>query len=136
MDLYSILKFVHLVCAVYWVGGSVCVLISALALKNSKYDYEQRRMLTRLSLDIDVPPRIAMVIITPIGLHLANMTGLVVVSAPVLLAVWVGVVIWLGGEYITHGRESEPFAVKVYISIGVIMLVACLGVAPRQTPSM
>jgi hypothetical protein len=29
MDLYSILRFAHVVCTVYGVGGSVCVLIAA-----------------------------------------------------------------------------------------------------------
>ena len=80
MDSYSLLHFAHMLCAVYWVGTSMGVLGITLALKNGKYDYEKRRMLIRLSLDVDIPPRIAMVIITPLGLHLAGMSGLMSIT--------------------------------------------------------
>lgn len=127
MDGLSLLRFAHVLCAIYWMGTSLGVLGITLAMRNSNFDYEQRRMLTRLSLDIDVPPRIAMVIITPLGLHLASMLGLLAISTPVFVLAWACVVVWLGGEYMTHGRETEPFAVKVYITIGVIMAGACLS---------
>ncbi len=127
MDIYSVLLFAHVICVIYWMGASLGVLTLAFALKNRNYTYEQRRMLIRLSLDIDVPPRIAMVIIAPIGLHMASMSGLVSVSTAVMLMIWAAVIVWLGGEYLTHGREHEPFAVKVYITIGVIMAAACLS---------
>jgi hypothetical protein len=127
MDFYSVLLFAHVICVIYWMGASLGVLTLALALKKSTYTYEQRQMLIRLSLDIDIPPRIAMVIIAPIGLHLASTSGLLSISTPVLVLVWIGAAGWLGGEYITHGREHEPFAVKVYITIGVIMAAAFLS---------
>ena len=116
-----------MICVIYWMGASLGVLTLALALKNNTYTYEQRKMLIRLSLDIDIPPRVAMVIIAPIGLHLASMSGLLSISTAVLILVWIGAAGWLGGEYITHGREHEPFAVKVYITIGVIMAAAFLS---------
>ncbi|MDP6616239.1 MAG: hypothetical protein QF790_03620 [Gammaproteobacteria bacterium] len=127
MDGYSLLRFAHVLCAIYWVGGSLGVVILTVALRNRNYSPEFRHMLVRLSLDVDIPPRIAMVVITPFGLHLAGMTGLLAISTPVLVLAWVCVVIWLGGEYITHGRETEPFAIKIYITIGVIMAGACLS---------
>ena len=127
MDGYSLLRFANVLCAIYWMGGSLGVVILTAALRNRNYTVDQRHMMVRLSLDVDIPPRIAMVVITPVGLHLASMTGLLAISTPVLVLSWVCVIIWLGGEYITHGRETEPFAVKIYITIGVIMAGACLS---------
>ena len=127
MDLYQFLHFAHVLCVIYWVGTSIGVVGLTIAQKNSDYSYDQRRMLIRLSIDIDIAPRIAMVIITPIGLHLASMSGLLEIPTYVLVLVWLMAFIWLGGEYITHGREHEPFAVKFYITIGVIMAIACLS---------
>lgn len=127
MDVYSLLLYVHLLLFVYWLGADVGVFGLALGLKNSSYSCEQRLLMMRLSLTFDMVPRMAMIAVSPVGLHLANRSGLVDVPDWLFMVIWMLAVAWMIGEWLAYRRRGRPEAVRFYIGNGVIMMVACFG---------
>ena len=77
MDTYQIWLYAHVLMFVYWLGADLGVFTLALALKHPNYSVEQRALLMRMSLLIDMTPRAAMALIAPVGLYLAESLGLV-----------------------------------------------------------
>jgi hypothetical protein len=127
MDAYALLLYAHLLLFVYWLGADVGVFGLALALKNRAYSIDQRKLLMRLSLTIDMVPRMAMIAISPVGLHLASRSGLFDVPRWLFPAVWTIAVAWMIGEWIAFRRMGKPEAVRVYIVNGIFMMIFCLA---------
>ncbi len=127
MDSYSILLYVHLLLFVYWLGADVGVFGLALGLKNAAYSCEQRMLMMRLSLTFDMVPRMAMIAVSPVGLHLASRRGQVNVPDWLFGAIWALAVVWIIGEWLAFRRMGRPEAVRFYIVNGVLMMIACFG---------
>ncbi len=127
MDSYSLLLYTHLLLFVYWLGADVGVFGLALGLKNSTYSCEQRMLMMRQSLTFDMVPRMAMIVVSPVGLHLAARSGLVAVPDWLFAVIWFLVVTWIIGEWLAFRRMGKPEAVRFYIANGVIMMTACFG---------
>lgn len=127
MTTYNLLLYSHLLLFVYWLGADVGVFGLALAMKNSAYSFEQRVLLMRLSLTIDMVPRMAMIVVSPVGLHLAARSGLVAVPGWLFAVIWVLAIAWMVGEWLAFRRMGKPEAVRFYIANGVIMMIACFG---------
>jgi len=127
MSSYELLLYVHLLLFVYWLGADVGVFGLALAMKNSSYSVDQRTLLMRMSLTIDMVPRMAMIAVSPVGLHLASRSGLVTVPAWLFALIWFLAVIWMIGEWRAFRLMGRPEAVRFYIANGLIMMVACFG---------
>ncbi|MDP7419131.1 MAG: hypothetical protein QF483_04565 [Gammaproteobacteria bacterium] len=123
MDSYTTLLYVHLLLFVYWLGADVGVFGLALGLKNRAYSCEQRMLLMRLSLTFDMVPRMAMIVVTPVGLHLASRSGLVVVAEPVFVVIWALAAAWMIGEWLAFRRLGQPGAVRFYIMIGYFFMI-------------
>lgn len=127
MDSYSLLLYTHLLLFVYWLGADVGVFGLALGLKNSAYSCEQRMVMMRQSLTFDMVPRMAMIVVSPVGLHLAARSGLVAVPDWLFAVIWILAVTWIIGEWLAFRRMGKPEAVRFYIANGVIMMTACFG---------
>jgi len=127
LDGYPVLLYAHLLLFVYWLGADVGVFGLALGLKNSAYSCEQRMLMMRLSLTFDMVPRMAMIVVSPVGLHLANRSGLVTVPDWLFIVIWMLAVTWLIGEWLAFRRMGKPEAVRFYIVNGILMMIACFG---------
>lgn len=127
MDSYSLLLYLHLLSFVYWLGADVGVFGLALCLKNSRYSCEQRMLMMRLSLTFDMVPRMAMIVVSPVGLHLAARSGLVIVPDWLFAVIWILAGTWIAGEWFAFRRMGQSEAVRFYIANGVIMMFACFG---------
>jgi hypothetical protein len=123
---YSVLLYIHLLLFVYWLGADLGVFALALALKNRKYNHAQRVLLMRMSLAIDMGPRMAMIAIAPVGLHLATLSGLVTLPDWVFGLAWLVAMMWIAGEWFAFLRMGQPVAVKIYIFNGILMVLVCL----------
>jgi hypothetical protein len=127
VDGYTLLLYIHLLLFVYWLGADVGVFGLALALKNRRYSHEQRTLMMRMSLTIDMVPRMAMITIAPVGLHLARQGGLVEIPNLLMIFVWAAAIPWMIGEWLAFRRMGQPSAVRFYIFNGVIMTLFCIA---------
>jgi len=128
MDTYQIWLYAHVLMFVYWLGADLGVFTLALALKNPTYTVEQRALLMRMSLLIDMTPRAAMALIAPVGLHLAESLGLVNVPGWLTPIIWVVAFCWIVGEIVAFRNMGKPIMMRIYMGTGtlfVIVFVTC-----------
>lgn len=128
MDTYQIWLYAHVLMFVYWLGADLGVFTLALALKNPEYSIEQRALLMRMSLLIDMTPRACMALIAPVGLYLAETLGLVSVPDWLNLLIWVTAVTWIVAEIVAFRNMGKPIMMKIYMGTGslfVIIFLAC-----------
>jgi hypothetical protein len=128
MDSYQIWLYAHVLMFVYWLGADLGVFTLALALKNPAYSVEQRVLLMRMSLLIDLTPRAAMALIAPVGLYLAETLGLVSVPNWLNAIIWVTAFAWIAGEIVAFRNMGKPLMMKIYMGTGtlfVIIFLAC-----------
>ena len=127
MDSYQIWLYAHVLMFVYWLGADLGVFTLALALKNPNYSVEQRALLMRMSLLIDMTPRAAMAFISPVGLHLAEALGLVIVPGWLNAIIWVTACAWITGEIVAFRNMGKPIMMKIYMGTGTLFIVIFLA---------
>jgi hypothetical protein len=122
MDTYQIWLYAHVLMFVYWLGADLGVFTLALALKNPAYSVEQRVLLMRMSLLIDMTPRAAMALIAPVGLHLAESLGLVSVADWLQAVIWVVALCWIVGEIVAFRNMGKPIMMRIYMGTGTLFV--------------
>jgi hypothetical protein len=118
--------YAHVLMFVYWLGTDLGVFTLALALKNSSYSVEQRVLLMKMSLFIDMTPRAAMAFIAPGGLVLAESLGLVSVPNWLNAVFWVVAAIWFVGEIVAFRNMGKPIMMRIYMGTGTLFIVIFL----------
>ena len=126
-DSYQLWLFVHVLLFVYWLGADLGVFTLALAMRNRNYSVEQRELLMRMSLLIDLTPRAAMALIAPVGLVLAQSTGLVSVPGWLHAVIWIAAVLWIAGEIIAFRHMGSALMVRIYMCTGALFVVVFIG---------
>lgn len=110
---HNLWKFVHILLFVYWLGADLGVLLLARAVKRTDLAFEQRALLLRMAMLIDLTPRIAFTLMFPVGLHLAAGLGLIDIGPVLLTAIWVLAAMWIA-LLVTIGRhEGTPAALAL-----------------------
>jgi hypothetical protein len=127
MDTYQIWLFLHVLMFVYWLGADLGVFTLALALKNPDYSVEQRALLMRMSLLIDMTPRAAMAFIAPVGLVLAESMGLVSVPNWLNAIFWVVAALWIVGEIVAFRNMGKPIMMRIYMGTGTLFVIIFLS---------
>jgi hypothetical protein len=72
---YLLLKYLHILGFVYWLGGDLGTFLSSRYLVNRTIGNEARLVATKIMLACDQGPKLAMPMMFAIGLHLASLLG-------------------------------------------------------------
>ena len=126
MDWYAILLFVHILSLVFWLGTDIGVFVLGKFAQNPAYAVEQRLLLLKVALILDMFPRVFMVLSLPTGFQLATELGAIAASQLLTAAVWGFSVIWLAVVLTGLLRQEEPigqYAKKAEKLIHLILLV-------------
>ena len=124
---HQLLVIIHVLLFVYWLGADLVVFTLALALKNPNYTVDQRVLLMRMSLLIDMTPRAAMAFIAPVGLYLAETLNLVSVPNWLNAVFWITAILWITGEIIAFRNMGKPIMMKIYMGTGTLFIVIFLA---------
>lgn len=92
---YGIWKFVHILLFVYWLGADLGVFLLARTVRRPDLSFEQRALLLRVAMIIDLTPRVAFALMFPVGLHLGAAAGLIAPSNGALILAWAIAIAWL-----------------------------------------
>ena len=133
--------FVHILLLVFWLGTDVGVLVLARAARRTDLSFEQRAVLLRYAMLIDVLPRVCLTLAFAVGLHLAASMGLVALPPAAFAAAWIIGLGWLGLLIALHRAEGTPrharlaaanLALQALLGAGVTTLgvVSLLGSGP------
>lgn len=95
MDWNSLLIFIHVLCLVFWLGTDVGVFVLGKFAQNSEYPSDQRLLLLKIAMILDMFPRLCMVLMIPTGYQMAVNIGAINPAAYLTPAVWIFASIWL-----------------------------------------
>ena len=99
MSIYNLLLFAHLLLFVYWLGSDIGVFYGIRFVVDPKLSIETRKTVMALVHWIDALPRICLVMMVPVGVSLAALSGLLPVTgagrgAAIAIA-WIVGLAWL-----------------------------------------
>ena len=126
---HSIWVFVHLMLLVYWLGADLGVLLLARAAKRPELSFAERAFALRMAVVIDLVPRLCFAVMFPVGLHVADSGGYVVVSPVAFLVAWgVSVVATVAPWLFPEAFRRHDGSVAVFFeSVGMIVVLVMVG---------
>ncbi|MFV0644740.1 MAG: hypothetical protein ACK5NN_09625, partial [Sphingomonadaceae bacterium] len=96
MDEVLVLRWVHILAMVYWLGGEWGVFQTSYNVINRSLLLEERRRHMETAYRIDILARTGIILLLPLGLHMGYTYGLQPYGQPYLTYMWFFVVGWLG----------------------------------------
>lgn len=96
-ELYElpILRWLHIVAMVYWLGGEWGVFQTSFHVINRNLQMAERRRHMETAYRIDILARTGIIILLPLGMHMGNMWGVQPYGGSFLTGVWVFYAAWL-----------------------------------------
>jgi hypothetical protein len=130
---YAALILVHVLLLVYWLGADLGVFYSAGFLTKPELSLESRRTAMKILHFVDLFPRMAMVLMLPVGSTLALLGGYAALpegwTAPVLVVIWVAALAWFalvvkiyGG--VGAGLTRLDYFIRYAVIAGLLALAA------------
>lgn len=129
---YLLLKFAHIMALVYWLGGDLGTFLASRQVINRELSPEARHVALRIMLACDMGPKLAMPLILPLGLQLAQLGGVLAIPTPALIAAWVVCLYWFGVVLVLFTNEGKPFTIRLstidfYFRIAVVLVLLGYG---------
>ena len=125
----ALLKMVHLLGLVYWLGADLGVFYSSFFVVDEKRSPEIRIAAAKILFSLDFAPRVCMPLMLPTGVHLAQMMGsfkvpdLVVAVGWVVGLVWLGMVVFL--NFMTN-QQAKDRLFKVDFNFRLVVIAVLL----------
>jgi len=92
----AVLKWVHIVAMVYWLGGEWGIFHTSRHVVNRSLSMEERKRHMETAYIIDIPARTGIILLMPIGLHMGYFWGVQPYGGTYLVAMWALTAAWLG----------------------------------------
>lgn len=142
----DLLRWVHILAMVYWLGGEWGVFQTSYNVTNSALSLEERKRHMETAYRIDILARTGIVLLFPLGLHMGKLYGFVPVleSTGALLAMWLFFLTWLGMTWAAFIKRETDAGIKITRTeellryplialIAVFSLMALMGSGPVQS---
>lgn len=116
MDEVLILRWVHIIAMVYWLGGEWGVFQTSFNVINRSLSMDERRRHMETAYRIDVLARTGIILLLPLGLHMGNIYGLQPYGGSFLTAMWIFVAGWLAlcwGAFIKRETDTGIMLTKL-----------------------
>jgi hypothetical protein len=126
---HALMRFVHIVLFAYWLGADLGVYLGAKHMAKPGLDWHERMRMRRLVLAIDLGPRVALILMLPVGFQLAQAWG-APIPAAWMPVVWVVGFAWLALMLSVHFRAGSDLGEtlrKIDLSVRYIVMVSMLG---------
>lgn len=105
----ALLKFIHVLAFVYWLGADLGVFYTSFYAVNRKLSAETRVTVIRILFALDMAPRIAMTLILVTGIHLSYRIGYLPVQPWVIYLSYLVFLGWLAMVLYLHYGKKSPF---------------------------
>jgi hypothetical protein len=103
----ALLKFVHVLAFVFWLGTDLAVWYIGFWAVNRKLSSETRVTVIRIMFALDMVPRICMTLMLALGLHLSYRIGYLLVPPWVIYAAYVVCLSWMSVVLYLHYGEKN-----------------------------
>ena len=120
----DVLRWVHILAMVYWLGGEWGVFQTSYNVTNSALSLEERRRHMETAYRIDILARTGIVLLLPLGLHMGQIYGFVpFLDGAGLTLMWLFFAVWLGMTWLAFLRRETDLGIT-NSSTGVPWLAA------------
>lgn len=142
----DVLRWVHIICMVYWLGGEWGVFQTSYHVTNHSLSLEERKRHMETAYRIDILARTGIVLLLPLGLHMGKLYGFVpLLEGNGIWVMWAVFAAWLAITWTAFLRRETDLGIKVtrfeellryplILAITVFALMAFNGTGPIQTP--
>jgi hypothetical protein len=113
MNEYLLLKFAHMIAFVYWLGGDLGTFLASQQVINRNNSGEARHVALKIMLACDMGPKLAMPLILPLGIQLAQMGGWIALPGIAITLFWLLGLYWFGVVLTLYLNEGKPFTAKL-----------------------
>jgi hypothetical protein len=144
----DVLRWVHILAMVYWLGGEWGVFQTSYHVTNSALSLEERKRHMETAYRIDILARTGIVLLFPLGLHMGTLYGfLPILAAPgALSAMWVFFLTWLAMTWAAFIKRETDVGIRVtrveellryplIAGIVILSLLAFAGKGPVEVQS-
>ncbi len=112
-DSYFLLKLVHILLFVYWLGGDIGVFYSAFSVRDRSLSIDARRTALRILAWVDQIPRYCLVLMLPVGYTLALRIGVVRLPPSYMIVLWTVAVVWLWAVWAIHHYQGTALGERI-----------------------
>lgn len=123
MNLYDIILFLHILSLVFWLGTDIGVFTLGKFAQNPVYSIDQRLLLLKVALILDMFPRVFMVLTLPTGFHLAATLGVISVASSFIAGVWIFSACWLVVVLVSLLRQESTLGQRAKLVEKVIQFL-------------
>jgi hypothetical protein len=110
----SILRWIHILAMVYWLGGEWGVFQTSYNVTNRNLSLEERRRHMETAYRIDILARTGIVLLLPLGLHMGKLYGFVPsLDGSGIWWMWLFFAIWLAMTWTAFIKRETDIGVKV-----------------------
>jgi hypothetical protein len=127
---YELLNWLHIVLFAYWLGADFGVFYGAGVMARPGLTYEDRMRVREIVLFVDLAPRVALILMLPVGFHMAALAWGLELTTASLGLLWILALAWLGlmlSVHYLHGRPHGEFLRRTDLAIRYVVLVLMLG---------
>ena len=108
MDWHATILFIHILALVFWLGTDVGVFVLGKFAQNEGYSVDQRLLLMKVAMILDMFPRVFMVLTLPTGFALAVSMGGIFANSIVSAGVYLFSALWLAVVIVGLLRPDAP----------------------------
>lgn len=137
----AVLRWMHIICMVYWLGGEWGVFQTSYNVINRNLPLDERRRHMETAYRIDILARTGIILLLPLGLHMGHLWNLQPLGGPWLVGMWLLTAAWLGlcwsafvyretdrGVRLTRIDEAVRFVLIPVLAL--VALLSLLGYGP------
>ncbi|RMF12707.1 MAG: hypothetical protein D6763_00190 [Alphaproteobacteria bacterium] len=131
----EILRFLHILIFVYWLGGDLGVYMAAGYVARRDLAFDERMRFLKLLMTLDMVPRYCLILMLPVGFQLATSLGYLDLSGVHMALIWIMAAAWLALVRTLHKQEKTTTGEKLrkldmgirYVVLGALLLAGGLG---------
>ena len=141
----AILRWVHILAMVYWLGGEWGVFQTSYHVTNRELSLEERKRHMETAYRIDILARTGIVLLLPLGLHMGKLYGFIpLLEGAGIWWMWLFFAIWLAMTWTAFIKRETDLGIKVtrleellryplILAILVVGFLALGGSGPVET---
>jgi len=114
MNELDILRWLHILAMVYWLGGEWGVFQTSYKIVNSALPYDERMRHMDTAYRIDIMARTGIISLLPLGLHMGYIYGIQPLGGVWLTAMWIIFAVWFVLTWVAFANRNKPMGAKLY----------------------
>lgn len=110
----EILRWLHILAMVYWLGGEWGVFQTSYKVLDNSLSYEERMRHMDTAFRIDIMARTGIISLLPLGLHMGYLWGMQPLGGNWLVGMWIVYAAWFALTWIAFFNRYKPISKTLY----------------------